>query len=150
MKSGGVAARPRQAFDEAGADRIGDDREHDRHRAGRLQQRPHGRAARGQDHVRRERGQFRRVFANVVGAACGPAIVDPHVLPDDPAQLLQHVQERRHADLHFRIVCDLGREHANPPHAVALLRARPERPSGYRAAEKRDEIAPPHAKSLPG
>ena len=35
-KAGGVAARPRQAIDEAGADRIGDDREHDRHGAGRL------------------------------------------------------------------------------------------------------------------
>ena len=39
-KTGGVAARPRQAVDEAGADRIGDRREHDRHGAGRLQ---HGR-----------------------------------------------------------------------------------------------------------
>ena len=35
-EAGGVAARPRQAIDEAGADRIGDDREHDRHGAGRL------------------------------------------------------------------------------------------------------------------
>ena len=35
-KTGGVAARPRQALDEAGADRIGDDHEHDRHGAGHL------------------------------------------------------------------------------------------------------------------
>ena len=39
-ETGGVAARPRQALDEAGADRIGDVREHDRHGAGRLLQRP--------------------------------------------------------------------------------------------------------------
>ena len=39
-ETGGVAARPRQAVDEAGADRIGDNREHDRHGAGRLQQTP--------------------------------------------------------------------------------------------------------------
>ncbi len=32
----GVATRPRQAIDEAGADRIGDDREHDRHGTGHL------------------------------------------------------------------------------------------------------------------
>ena len=44
---GGIAARPRQAVDEAGADRIADDREHDRHGAGRLQQRPHGRRRHG-------------------------------------------------------------------------------------------------------
>ena len=35
-KSGGVAARPRQAIDVAGADRVGDDHKHDRHAAGRL------------------------------------------------------------------------------------------------------------------
>jgi len=55
-EAGGVAARPRQAVDEAGGDRIADDREHDRHGAGRLQQRPHGCGAMGQDDVRRERG----------------------------------------------------------------------------------------------
>ena len=36
-ETGGVAAGPRQAIDQAGADRIDDDREHDRHGAGRLQ-----------------------------------------------------------------------------------------------------------------
>ena len=72
-ETGGVAARPRQAVDEAGADRIGDDREHDRHGAGRLQQRPHGRGAMGQDDVGRERGQFRRVSANVGGIGSWPS-----------------------------------------------------------------------------
>ena len=42
---GDVAARPREALDEAGADRIGDDREHDRHGARRLQQWPHAAGA---------------------------------------------------------------------------------------------------------
>jgi hypothetical protein len=81
----GVAARPRQAVDEAAADRIDDDREHDRHGAGRLQQRPHWSGAMGQDDVRRERGQFRRVSANLGGIGAGPAGVDPHVAADDPA-----------------------------------------------------------------
>ena len=35
-KARGVAARPRKAIDEAGADRIGDKREYYRHGAGRL------------------------------------------------------------------------------------------------------------------
>ena len=35
-KAGGVAARPPKAFDEAGADRIGDLREHDGHSTGYL------------------------------------------------------------------------------------------------------------------
>ncbi len=33
-KAGGVAARPRQAMDEAGTDRIGNKHKYDRHRAG--------------------------------------------------------------------------------------------------------------------
>ena len=48
-------------------------REHDRHGAGRLQQRRHGRGAGGQNDVRRERDQFRRVFANAVGIAAAPS-----------------------------------------------------------------------------
>ena len=86
MKPVGVAARSRQAIDKTGGDRIGDDREHDRHGAGRLQQRPHWSGAMGQDDVGRERGQFRRVSANVGGIGCGPAGVDPHVAADGPTQ----------------------------------------------------------------
>ena len=78
-KARGVAARPRQAIDKAGADRIGDTHEHNRHGAGRLQQRPNDRRTSGHDDVGRERGQFRRVLANVVGIGRGPADVDPHV-----------------------------------------------------------------------
>jgi hypothetical protein len=67
-ESGGIAAWPRQTIYEAGADRINNVCEHDRHGAGRPQQRPHlARAANRQNHIRRERGQFCRVFANVVG-----------------------------------------------------------------------------------
>jgi hypothetical protein len=40
----------------------------------------------GQDDVRRERGQFRRVFANIVGIVPTPAIFNPHVAADGPAQ----------------------------------------------------------------
>ena len=40
----------------------------------------------GQDDVGRERDQFRRVSANVVGIGRGPASVDPHVAADGPAQ----------------------------------------------------------------
>ena len=39
-ETGDIAARPRQAIDEAGADRIDDIREYDRHGAGHPQQRP--------------------------------------------------------------------------------------------------------------
>ena len=42
-EAGGIAARPRQALDEAGADRVGDGHEYDRHGASRLLQRRNGR-----------------------------------------------------------------------------------------------------------
>ena len=61
-KPGGVAARSRQAVDEAGADRIGDAREHDRHGAGRLCNGARSRLPRPDD-VRRERHQIRPLVA---------------------------------------------------------------------------------------
>ena len=39
-------------------------------------------------------------------------------------------------------------EHADPPHAVGLLRTCPERPSRCRATKKRDEFPPPHVRTL--
>src|SRR5262249_55531748 len=53
-------------------------------------------------------------------------------------------QERPHAGLRFRIVRSIRHQHADPPHPVALLRAHRERPR-RRAAEQRDELAPPHS-----
>ena len=141
-KPGGVAARPRQAVDEAGTDRIDDDREHDRHRAGRLQHRSHGRSARGQNDVRRERGQFHRVSANIRGIGRGPVGVDAHVVADGPTQLRQRLQERPDPGLKFRIVCGCRQQHADAPHPLALLRASDEWPRDCRAAEKCDELAP--------
>jgi hypothetical protein len=51
------------------------------------------------------------------------------------------MQERRDAGLTFRIVGRQGQQHADPPHPVALLRPRRERPCRRRAAEQRDELA---------
>jgi hypothetical protein len=48
------------------------------------------------------------------------------------------------AGLPFWIVIGRAHEHADATHALALLPARRERPSGYTAAEKRDEFPPPH------
>jgi hypothetical protein len=49
------------------------------------------------------------------------------------------MQERRDAGLTFRIVGRQGQQHADPPHPVALLRPRRERPCRRRAAEQRDD-----------
>src|SRR5262245_16283378 len=84
-----VAARTRQALDKATADRVGDSREYDWHRACHLLQQPQGRTATGKDDVWREGHQFRCVSASAVSISPAPTAVDPHVATDGPACLLQ-------------------------------------------------------------
>src|SRR5262249_15340854 len=144
-KAGDVAARPRQAIDEAGADRIGDDREHDRNGAGRLTQGPQCGAGKSHDDVRPERDQFGREFANAIGIPCGPAVIDPHVAALGPARLLQSLQERRDAGLAYRMVFGERHKHTDALDLRALLRTRRERPRDCRAAEQRDELAAFHS-----
>src|SRR5262249_13896618 len=92
--------------------------------------------------------QLGGVSLQTICVAAAPAIFDADVLPHSPTQLLESLQKRRVAGLSFRIVCRQGREHADAPHPLALLRARRERPCG-RAAEQRDEIAPFHSPMPP-
>ena len=97
----------------------------------------------GQDDVGRERGQFRRVPANLGGIGRGPAGVDAHVAADGPTQQRQSLVECRHAGLKFRIVRGGGQQYADAPHAVGLLGPGGERPR-RRATQQRDELAPLH------
>ena len=144
-KASGVAARPRQTIDIAGADGIGDAHEHDRHGACCLKQRNQGWRAKSQDDVGRKRDQFRRVFANLVGIPRGPAIVNLHVSAVGPTQLLQRLQERSDVGLRAWIVrVAAALKHADAPHLFRLLRACWERPSSRCTAEKGDELAPSH------
>jgi hypothetical protein len=57
----------------------------------------------------------------------------------------QRLQERSEARLPYRIVRGGGHEHADMSHALAVLRARRERPRGCGAAEESDEIAAFHS-----
>jgi len=43
----------------------------------------------------------------------------------------------------LRELLPVSHHYADPPHPVRLLRARSERPRGRRAADQRDEVAPP-------
>src|SRR5262249_41844676 len=131
--------------DEARADRIGDEPEHDRNGASYLPQRRNGRTARDKDYIRCQRHQFGGVFARIVNIASAPAVLDLNVVPDSPAQLLQSLQERRVAGLRLRIVRGVGHEHADAPHPLTLLRARRERPAGRSTAKQRDERAAVHS-----
>src|SRR5262249_35460430 len=131
--------------DIASVDGVGDQNEHDRHGAGGTLQRDDGVVATGQNDLRAERDQLRPVLTRTLGIAGAPALADPHVAAVGPAQLLQALQEGREASLAFRTVRARAHEHADPPHALGLLRARRERPRYRRAAEERYECAPLHS-----
>jgi hypothetical protein len=55
---------------------------------------------------------------------------------------LQPLEERRETHLPFRVVRGKIHEHADPPHPLALLRARRERPRYRYAAERGYEFSP--------
>src|SRR5262245_46643508 len=138
----------RKAVDEASADRIGNDHKHDGHAACRLQQRGCAVMAGGEDDIRRERNQFCRIGADAIGIGPCPTGLDLYVAPDGPARLLQALQKCPMSRLSQCIVGSTVMEHSDAPHALNLLHTRHERPSN-RAAEQRDELAPPHCLNLP-
>src|SRR5262249_12433420 len=75
---------------------------------------------------------------NVAGDCCAAGF------QSSPCPLLVHpVQQCPHARPGFWIVLGQVHQHADPVPPLALLRPRRERPSGCRAAEQRDELAPP-------
>src|SRR5262245_31764766 len=81
--------------------------------------------------------------ANVISIASSPSRVDADVLTISPAKVLQATQERRESRLADLMALWKRHEHTEPPHALALLRPRHNRPR-RRAAEQADELAPPH------
>src|SRR5262249_52295156 len=70
---------------------------------------------------------------------------NPRAASSEFARLLQTLQKYPIARLSERIVGNKVMEHADAPHALALLRARRERPRNRSAAEQGDELAPRHS-----
>ena len=79
--------------------------------------------AMSQDHVRRERDQFRRVSANLGGIARAQRVSIRTLRPIGPAQLRQPLQERSDASLNFRVVEAAGRACRCGARARAAARA---------------------------
>jgi hypothetical protein len=121
---GGIPPGPGQVLDETGADRIGDDHKHNRHRPRHLQQRAYRRGAWGQDDIRRQCYQFGGMPANGIGIRRCPAGIDLHISADAPSPRLQTLQEGAEPRLVMRIVSRCGEEHADAAHTLALLRVR--------------------------
>src|SRR5262249_314695 len=110
-----------------------------------LQQPPCGCTANSQDNVRGEGNRFRDVSANALGVTRTPADVNANIAALGPARLCQRLCKCQNAALLCRIVRREVGQHADAPHALALLRAWRERPGRRRAAEQRDELAAPHS-----
>ncbi len=69
-----------------------------------------------------------------------PANVDPNVAAFHPPELLEFVSECGDEGPSLPVALGKAHQHADPPHPLALLRARRERPC-RRAAKQRDELA---------
>jgi len=82
-----------------------------------------------------------------IDVTAGPKQVQPRVAAIGPTQVRKRLSERRDENLLQGVVFVARREHADAPHAVALLRARRERPS---RAQKRDKIPPSHERPPTG
>src|SRR5262249_38531052 len=82
--------------------------------------------------------------SDLFGVARVPPKFEADGLALDPSQLLHPLAERRDAPLRHLVGLRRTDQNSDPPNAVnTLLRPRSERPRRRRAAEQRDELAPP-------
>src|SRR6516225_7109238 len=70
-------------------------------------------------------------------------IIDQDVAAGRPSELPEALPETLKITLRVRVVLRDSQQYGDPPHLVALLRVRRERPP-RRAAKQRDELAPLH------
>src|SRR6516165_7281755 len=135
------AVEPR---DDAAGDGVDPDRKDDRD-CPRLPLYGSGRRAPAcQDDVGLQADQLLRDRSYPIGVTASITKVHPHVAAIGPTQAREGLRERREHSLRHGIVFVERHEHADAPHAVALLRARRER-ACRRATEERDELAAIHS-----
>jgi hypothetical protein len=144
-QAGDVAARPRQAGDEAAADRIDRDREDDGDCRGRLLGGGDA-GARGHHDVDLAAHELGRDLGEALVAAVGPAIVDRDRAALDPAELAKARREGGHP-----IAPAGGGSGAEDPDGRQLRRllrgrgARVQQRRHRHAADKGDEFPASHA-----
>src|SRR5262245_7233904 len=97
-----------------------------------------------QDDVWFQRHQFRYEGSRSARVTRAPSILHRNIAALGPTQPLQSLPKGDNTSLCFGIILGVGREHTDPAHALALLRARRERPCDCRTAKKGYELASPH------
>src|SRR5262245_50673129 len=70
--------------------------------------------------------------------------IDPEISAFIPAEALKRLSHGRNTVGCIRVLLSGRQQDTDAPHLLAVMRAALERPSGYTAAEKRDEFPPPH------
>src|SRR5262245_19047444 len=141
-KSGDVTARPRQTRDQAAADGVSRHSKNDRDHGCRLLSRRNGGSSIGDDNVDVEPNELRRKFGIALAAALRIPIFNRKIATFDPAELAQPLHKSSDP-------LTFGRRRGGPQvtdsrQLPRLLRPHRERPH-RRAAEQRDELAPPHS-----
>src|SRR5262245_44886752 len=141
-QAGDVAGWSRQAWYEAGADRIVRRREHDRDNRCHLLCCEH-RPSHRYDHIDLESDKLGGNLAKALGTPLRPTILDRHGATLDPAEFAQSLNKGG-------CPCNPGRRSArskepNDRQLRWLLRAGRERPRRRCAADERDELAAPHS-----
>src|SRR6516225_7525298 len=144
-ETGDVAARPRQASDEAIADRISNLRENDRDGVRLLQQRPGCWRVLRKNEIRLQPDELLCKSLHQLNIGRRPAIVASDGTVLRPAEFLESLAERCDPGASFPVALGIRHQHAHPPHTLALLRACRERPRRRRPTEKHDERAAPHS-----
>src|SRR6516165_5821863 len=140
-EAGDVPPRLVETRDDAACDGVGHACKDDRNRPSLPLDGSGGHAPACQDDVGLQADQLLRERSCSIDVIAEPSKVHSHVAAIGPTQVRKRLRERRDATLLLGIVFVAPREHADAPHAVALLRPRRERPC-CRAAEERDELAP--------
>ena len=133
--------RVRKAPDKSRTDRIGNLSEHDRYGSGGPLYFCQRGTRRSKNHIRIQSCQFCRTGSNAVGVSTTPTVMNFQVTAFDPTVLQQTQPKSCNSSLPFRIGFRGRNQYAEPPHAVALLRTRDERPR-CSAPDRRNELAP--------
>ena len=138
-QSGDVAARSRQACDEAGADRVASQRKDNGDDRCRLLY-CRDCASRRNNYIDLEPDELGRDLSVALGASLRPAILDSDGATLGPTEFAQPLHESSSP-----CTPDRSRRRAQEPDGRhLLLRVRRKRPSGRRAADQPNELAPPH------
>src|SRR6516165_8702151 len=134
----------RQGRHEALSNRIVDDVENDRDGVGRPLSCGSNRRAAADDEVRCRTHQLCRVSLDLTQISTRVSMLDLDIAVLGPAERLETLAKCNDPSQHFGIVLGVWMQECDAPHALALLRARRERPRRC-AAEQRDERAPLHS-----